>query len=233
MMIRLIANRALSCLILFSVLSGAAGGQTLLEEVRSDVVLKIAPLPLFDIYNTAQVGIEIPFKDSQFTFQQELGYGHTNFSIWYAEDESRPDRHHVRSRTQLRYYFREWNKVRVYLAGEYFLRNSITRNHEWRGTDCDNWGGCAYFTEQNYKTGRIAHALHAKFGFQFWLSERIAMEFYTGLGVRQIQIKSLSGNPPEWFRDDTDAWWEPEGKGVHGPYPSVAMGFQLGIRLGK
>ena len=203
--------------------------QTILEENRNKVVLKWAPVPLFDFYNTLQLGVEIPFPDPRFSFQQELGYGHSSFNIWYAEREDMPDRHSFRSRSQLRYYLREWNSFRIYFAGEYFIRNSRTYARSYIGGNCEH--GCDYYKETPHATARLAKAVHLKFGFQSWLSPRICMDVYAGPGFRSIRSKSFTTNVPDYY--DDGPWWENSNTRAGQPIPSFAMGFQLGIRLGK
>ncbi len=203
--------------------------QTILDDTRDKVVLKWAPVPLFDYYNTMQLGVEIPFPDPRFSFQQELGYGHSSFNLWYAERDKVPDRHSFRSRTQLRYYLKEWNSFRIYLAGEYFIRNSRTRSSSYVGVNCEN--GCDYYKDTPYTTGRLAKAIHFKFGFQTWLSHRVSLDVYGGPGLRTIRSKSFT--PGITGHYDDGPWWESHSTDPGEPIPSVAMGFQLGIRLGK
>ncbi len=203
--------------------------QRVLDETRDKVVLKWAPVPLLDFYNTLQLGVEIPFPDPRFSFQQELGYGHSSFNLWYAEGENVPNRHSFRSRTQLRYYVREWNSFRIFFAGEYFIRNSRTHDTSYIGVNCEN--GCDYYKETPHTTGRLAKAVHFKFGFQSWISQRVCLDVYAGPGLRSVRSKSFTPGVPGNY--DDGPWWEyyrtPPGK----PIASFAMGFQLGIRLGK
>ncbi|GAA4445771.1 hypothetical protein GCM10023091_37800 [Ravibacter arvi] len=208
--------------------------QTAIDKVHNGVILKVAPLTLFDVYNTLTVGAEIPFRHRQLTFQQEFGYGHTDLSLWYLNySEDRPDRHHFRARSQLRYYVKEWKKNRIYFAGEYFLRRSINNQTRWVNQYDYQSGNYAYSREYTYKTENIVNAVHAKFGAQFWPSDRVGIEIYFGLGLRKTFIKSLTPDVNISWEDNYDAFWEPEHFGFHGPVPSLASGFQLCFRLGK
>ncbi len=205
------------------------GAQTILDDTRNKVVLKWAPIPLFDYYNTLQLGVEVPFPDPRFSFQQELGYGHSSFNLWYAERGDIPDRHSFRSRTQLRDYLKEWNSFRIFVAGEYFVRNSRTYGYSYTGVNCDN--GCDYYKEVRHTTGRVAKAIHFKFGFQSWLSPRVSLDVYGGPGIRTIRSKSFTPGITDYH--DDGPWWESSNTDPGEPIPSIAMGFQLGIRLGK
>lgn len=204
--------------------------QTLLEQNRDHVVLKWAPLSLFEYYNTFLLGVEIPFRNPRFTFQQELGYGHASMSIWFTEDEARPNRHVVRSNSQFRFYIKEWKSFRLFTAAEYFLRRSRTYAIEFDPHDCE--GGCADYSGAPYDTERIVNALHLKFGFQAWLSRRISLEVYTGYGYRTIKSRSLTpGVSPLWR--NKERWWDIPQASLREPLPSFAPGFQIGLLLGK
>lgn len=205
-------------------------GQTVLDDTRDKVVLKWAPLSMLDYYNTFQVGAEIPFSNPRFSFQQEFGYGHSRFNVWFAERDDVPDRHIFRSRSQFRYYFKEWNSFRLFAAAEFALRRSRTFNAKYIGVDCD--GECSYFRETEYTTERLVNALHGKFGFQTWLSRRVSLDVYTGFGLRTVKNKSLTpGISPSW--DDDGGWWDEPNASFREPSPSFVPGFQIGIRLGK
>lgn len=205
-------------------------GQTVLDDTRDKIVLKWAPLSMLDYYNTFQFGAEIPFRNPRFSLQQEFGYGHSRFNVWFAENEDVPNRHIFRSRSQFRYYFKEWNSFRLFAAAEFALRRSRTFNVKYIGTDCD--GGCSYFKETEYTTERLVNALHWKFGFQTWLSRRVSLDVYTGFGLRTVKSKSLTpGILPSW--DDDGGWWDEPNAGFRDPLPSLAPGFQIGIHLGK
>src|SRR5690606_41440045 len=66
--------------------------QTLLEQNRDHVVLKWAPLSLFEYYNTFLLGVQIPLRNQRFTSHLVLGYGHPSMSIWFSEYEEWPKR---------------------------------------------------------------------------------------------------------------------------------------------
>jgi hypothetical protein len=61
-----------------------------LDTLGSVIILKFTPLALFDLDNTVQAGVEVPLRNPAWTEQQELGYGHSAFNLWYAEREEHP-----------------------------------------------------------------------------------------------------------------------------------------------
>lgn len=212
-------------------LSQSGRAQTLPDDSRDNVVLKWAPLSMLDYHNTFQVGVEIPLPVPGLSFQQELGYGHARFSIWHSENARVPDRHNFRSRSQLRYYVKGWNTFRLFAAAEHFLRRSVTQNMDYIGVECD--GPCAYYRETEYTTERIVNAFHGKFGFQTWLTPRLCLDVYSGLGIRGIKSRSLTPGVTSVRWQDDGGWWEEANVPLKRPVASLSTGFQLGIRLGK
>jgi len=203
------------------------------EESREHIILKWSPLSLFDIDNTFQAGVEIPLKNDRFTIQQDVGYGHSNFNVWYAQEEDRPDKTTIKSRTQLRYYFYEKRKFRSYVAGEYLFKRIVTRETQWVGMDCGGVNGCGYFENKDVKLGRFVSALHAKFGWQIYFSNRTSMDLFMGFGLRKARVKSLTPNAENVrFNNDWD-WFRSNRPGNYQVIPSLAIGFHLGIALGK
>lgn len=202
------------------------------DSLGSVVILKITPLALFDVDNTLQLGLEVPFHNPAWTFQQEVGYGHSSFNIWYTERENYPDRETWRFRSQLRYYFRNNNQSSPYIAGEYLFKKNSEQKTESVGVDCLNgpFGPCAYFQIKDRNLGRFVNAFHIKWGWQFRMGGRWYFDTYVGGGIRALQVRYLDGGGRSLdnrgisiFRKDTP--------GRYRPIPSLSAGVHFGYRL--
>ncbi|GHB65201.1 DUF3575 domain-containing protein [Persicitalea jodogahamensis] len=204
------------------------------DSLGAIIILKITPLALFDLDNTVQVGLEVPMKNPAWTIQQEAGYGHSAFNLWYGERRQHPDRETWRFRTQIRYYFRQQNQNSPYLAGEYLFKKNSEEKYESVGVDCTNgpFGPCAYFQNRATHLGRFVSAFHVKWGWQFPMGERMTFDTYVGGGIRSLTVRYLSlpenaqiNNGRGFFDFRTDR------PGRYGPLPSFSAGFHFGWRL--
>lgn len=226
-------KRSVYCLCLFLISSTCSLAQIDPEESRKHIIVKWSPLSLFDIDNTFQVGAEIPLKDNRFTIQQDVGYGHSSFNVWYAEEEDRPNKATIKARTQFRYYFFEKTRFRSYVAGEYLYKRLVNSERQWVGVDCSGTGGCSYFENKNVRQGRFVNALHVKAGWQFYFSNRTSLDVFAGFGLRKAHVRSLTEGAQninfnggwEFFRSDAN--------GSHEVIPSLSLGFHLGVAIGK
>ena len=203
------------------------------DEFKKHIILKWSPLSMFDIDNTVQLGIEVPLRNDRFTIQQEAGYGHSSFNMWYSDFEHRPDIATIKSRTQLRYYFFEKPKFRSYVAGEYLFKRVLTQETQWVGMDCANTGGCSYFTYKKVEQGRFVNAVHAKIGWQFYFSNRTSLDLFVGFGLRKARVKTLTKGVGNVNFDNGWDWWVNNNNARSEVIPSVSTGFHLGFALGR
>ncbi len=223
------------CTLALLLLVSASGYAQVLrpDTLGSVVILKITPLTLFDLDNTLQLGLEVPFRDPAWTFQQEMGYGHSAFNLWYNERENYPDRETWRFRSQLRYYFRKNNQSSPYIAGEYLFKKNSEERTESVGVDCPNgrFGPCAYFQVKERHLFRFVGAFHVKWGWQFKMGNRWYFDTYVGGGIRALQVRYQDG------MDRTDFGWRfrslfrDSAPGRYGPSPSFSAGVHFGYRL--
>ncbi|TDE17246.1 DUF3575 domain-containing protein [Dyadobacter psychrotolerans] len=205
--------------------------QTYVRQNANNVIVKFAPLAMFDIDNTFQAGIEIPIN-TRWTVQQDFGYGHANFNLWYIDRNERPDKTTWKSRTQIRYYFYQKNRFAAYLAGEYLYKRVVTQQTQWVGVDCGT-GGCNYFENKNVKLARLANGMHVKAGWQFYFSNRTTIDLFTGFGLRNRQLRILTPNVDRADFGDDFGIFSNNTPGSSILLPSVAVGFHIGIMLGK
>ncbi|TDB68167.1 DUF3575 domain-containing protein [Arundinibacter roseus] len=207
------------------------------DSLSSVIMLKVTPLALFDLDNTVQVGIELPLPNPAWTFQQEMGYGHSAFNLWYSERLENPNRETWRFRSQLRYYFRKRNQQSPYLAAEFLFKKNSREKLESIGMDCTGEffnRQCAYFQNRTTHLGRFVNAFHLKWGWQFYLSERWSMDMYAGAGLRGLKVKYLSPNVDDQpFRDNNFFDVRTDEPGAYGPFPSLSMGLHLSYSLSK
>jgi hypothetical protein len=220
----------LSILVLISTF--AAYSQVDTREMKEHVTLKFLPLGLFDFDNTVQVGVEVPFSNNRFSFQQEVGYGHSSFNIWYHEDGRHPDKSTIKTRTQLRFYFYEKRRARSYVAGEFLYKRVINRQSQWVGQNCI-YGDCDYLEYKDVRFGRFVNAVHVKVGWQFYFSNRMTLDLYTGFGVRDIRGRTLTPNAGNATMTDDWFIWNNRRGTYREVFPSVTPGFQIGFSLGK
>ena len=203
------------------------------DESKKHIILKWSPLSMFDIDNTVQLGVEVPLRNDRFTIQQEAGYGHSSFNIWYSDFEHRPDIATIKSRTQLRYYFFGKPKFRSYIAGEYLFKRVLTQETQWVGMDCVTNGGCSYFTNKKVEQGRFVNAVHAKIGWQFYFSNRTSLDLFVGFGLRKARVKILTKGVENVDFDNGWDWWVNNNNARSEVIPSVSTGFHLGFALGR
>ena len=203
---------------------------------KDHLIIKFLPLGMFDIDNTFQVGLEVPLPNTSFSIQQEAGYGHSLFNVWYQGDNKHPDKNTIKARTQFRFYFFERSRIRSYVAGEYLFKRVVNKDNQWVGQDCI-YGNCAYFENKNVRFGRFVNAVHVKAGWQFYFQNRMTIDVYTGFGLRNIKGRNLTQNAENARLDDDWLIWQGGYRGRNGTYdqvfPSLAFGFQIGVALGK
>lgn len=205
------------------------------DTLGSVMILKMAPLSLFDLDNTVQAGLEVPLKNPAWTVHQELGYGHSVFNLWFYERGEHPNRETWRSRSQLRYYFRKRNQKSAYVAAEYLFKKNSEQKFESVGYECTGVQfnqQCAYFKNQKTHLGRFVNAFHLKFGGQIVIGERWLLDMNVGLGIRALNVRYLDKYPkPVLGRDFQFFDFRTDVPGRYQPTPSFSLGVQLGYRL--
>lgn len=204
------------------------------ETAKRHVIIKYSPLPMFDLDNTVQFGVEVPLGKGDFAIQQDLGYGNSSFNGWYHDDSRRPDKETFKSRTHLRWYFVEKRRMRAYFGPEVLYKKVVYRESQWAGRECDSpWGPCSFFQSQNVRVDKDVVAGHARFGWQFISPGRFVFDVFTGIGFRNIATTSHSPGIPDSDINSISDSWERIHPNESDFHPSAVMGFHLGILLGK
>lgn len=196
-------------------------------------VIKWAPLSVVDPDNTFQFGAEYLFA-RRWAVQQEFGYGNHHFSfmkISVNEQDLRAlERKEVwRTRLELRYYlneFRPQQKLGKYLAAEVLYKrvNWLEQTANWLR---DPYGTISI--PPNIPITKDVVALHVKGGVQWRLSERLLMDFYTGIGGRMLYVSDVQGRLEgrKMYR-----FWEftPSEPGRYSRL-SMSLGFKVGYLI--
>ncbi|MBO9616407.1 MAG: hypothetical protein J7619_27200 [Dyadobacter sp.] len=204
------------------------------ETAKRHVIVKYSPLPMFDLDNTIQFGVEIPLGKGDFALQQDLGYGNSSFNGWYHDNSQRPDKEIYKSRTHLRWYFVEKRRMRAYVGPEVLFKKVVYRESQWLGKDCESpWGPCSFFQNQQVRVDKNVVAGHVRFGWQFITPGRFVFDVFTGIGFRHIFATSHSPGIPDSDIRGVDDSWERISPNESDVRPSAVMGFHLGILLGK
>jgi hypothetical protein len=207
-------------------------GQIDAETSQKRVIIKLSPLALFDFDNTVQLGAEVPLGLSRFSIQQDMGYGRSSFNVWRTSEDSRPFKETYKGRTQLRYYYLQRRRFKAYVAGEYLFKKVVYTQNQWVGMDCAGWN-CGYFESRFVKVARNVNAGHVKMGWQFYFGNRMALDIFSGLGLRNIQVESITPVLGNTRIEQSGEWFEYDTPGTNETIPSIAMGFHFGIILGK
>jgi len=216
------------CLLAF-----ASVGQIDAQSAGKHVIIKFAPLALFDFDNAIQFGVEVPLGKG-FSVQQDLGYGPQAINGWHSTGDNPAEKQTFKSRTNLRYYYLERRRMKPYVSAELLLKRVIYSQNKWVGMECsEQWGPCNYFENKMIKTRRMVGAGHAKAGMQFYFSSRIALDLFAGVGFRSIKVRSITNLPGNVRVPRNDNWFEYDTPGTNEFIPSLSLGAHIGIILGK
>lgn len=198
------------------------------------LIVKVTPSMLLDPDNTLALGAEIPLGRG-WSLQQEVGWGNAYMNLW--DERSRyADKNNWRFRTQLRYYFTKpaSRLVGSYFALEYFRKEIFIRQYQAIGRQCNPLtGACAYFEEGILRTRRRVSALHAKFGYQWLIPDRMVVDMYIGAGLRKLIVTNNDplGQVNTNVRDINLFNLRSLRPGHYEPIVSISGGFSLGILL--
>lgn len=204
------------------------------ESTKRHVIIKYSPLPMFDLDNTIQFGVEVPLGKGDFSLQQDLGYGPRRMSAWQYDDDDAPDKQTFKSRTHLRWYFVEKRRMRAYVGPEFLYKKVVYRETQWVGKECDGmYGPCSFYQSRDVRVDKNVVAGHARFGWQFIKPSRFTFDVFTGVGFRHIFNTSHTPGVPSSEVHGVDDLWEYIKPNDSDLRPSAVLGFHLGIVLGK
>ena len=148
-------------------------------------------LTLIDVDATLQLAAE-RFLGKRWSVQQEIGYG------WWTWNNSgnnttNEQRNHYqtwRFRTEGRYYLSnfEENNFGKYVALEILYKQVSYPQTQTIGRNCMN-GRCDYYEIADYLYVRRVAAGHIKVGLQGIVGKRFLVDFFAGIGIRQIEVR--------------------------------------------
>jgi hypothetical protein len=202
-------------------------------NAANHVIIKYSPLPMFDSDNTIQFGVEVPLGKSGISLQEDLGYGHSKFNLWYQETNHVPNKATYKSRTHIRYYYFDRRRVRGYVGAEFLYKKVVYSENQWVGMECSGFGGCNFFENKDVKVARVAIAGHARLGWQLYFPSRLTLDFFTGIGMRSINVRTLTPGLENAQVTSPEEIWVSNTPGSHYVVPSLVLGVHLGIVLGK
>jgi hypothetical protein len=197
---------------------------------RPAYVIKWAPFSALDIDPTIQFGLEYLMKGN-WSLQQELGYGHYNHSNANINGNALWNKEVWRSRSEVRLYLGSHRKpAGGYTAFEVLYKRVNFNQETTLGQACED-GMCSYFERVSYKVLRDVVGYHLKIGGQALLEKRIALDFYTGLGFRNIHVKTPGkGAGSEWRDDEPILAIYPTRQGSY-RLISMNLGFKAGYLI--
>ncbi len=196
-------------------------------------IIKFAPLSLMDIDPTVQFGLEYLAGD-KWGLQQELGYGHFNFSAFSPNGDDMQQKEVWRSRTEARLYLDNYRpRPRgAYLAFEVLYKRVNYIEDVEIGRDCEN-GDCAYEELVQNKVLKDVWGFHFKVGGQTVIGKRIALDFYVGVGGRSVHVQATNKELEAiWKEDHQIMVGNPSRPGTYGLF-SANLGFKVGYLLFK
>ena len=158
------------------------------------VILKVDLLSFFDSYSNLLIDVEHRLKPDIY-LQHGIGFvtGFNNYD--FDDDEFINDPIGFKLRNEIRFYldFRKQSRKAFYLAPELLYGYVFGDEEETVGVNCDN--GCDFFRLVDFRAKRQEAALHLKLGNQRIYREKLAVEYFFGVGYK-YEWFSVSGLDP-------------------------------------
>jgi hypothetical protein len=137
-----------------------------------------------------------------------------------------------RSRTEARLYLSNYRPrpTGTYLAFEVLYKRVNYEGEDEVGRNCEN-RNCEYKEAVEYKLLKDVVGFHFKFGVQAFIRERVALDFYIGIGGRNATVKTNNKELEEiWKQDRYSFVANPSHPGSFGLI-SGNLGFKVGYLL--
>ncbi len=209
------------------------------------VVLKLAPLTLFEFQNTFELGAEVRMSD-RMSIQGQLGYA-PDWLIWESSTTQYTNRENWRGRLETRWYIGHPRRtVRSgppafplgrYVAIDLLYKQMNTINQQTIGRQCT--GGCAYFEKTRDLTTRYIGGIGIKLGSQTVIGYQRStgapswlLDAYVGVSIRKGWTEQPAVEP------DAIRFYNGSGFLSVDPFrapnqfsPNVLMGLKVGFAL--
>jgi hypothetical protein len=221
---------------LFGTFSIVSSAQDSLNKPH--LILKIAPLTIFDIDNTFEFAAEHRLgKSNRWTLSEQIGYGAGVANVW--DENYGNSREHLRVKTEARRYKNNNGQMTgFYTAYELFFKQVNDKINRSVGRECGS-GPCAYFENLDYPVSKYVAGTTIKIGYQLRFNDenkkksKFMFDFYVGLGLRRIMIDhKIDGAATQ-----NNSWFGNDGFFSFGSFGYVDRAYNiphasLGIRLG-
>jgi hypothetical protein len=160
---------------------------------KNHLILKIAPLTIFDFDNTFEFAVEHRLgKQNRWTLSEQLGYGAGVANVW--EENFGNSREHFRAKMEARRYKKANGEMAgFYTAYELIFKQVNDNISRSVGRECES-GPCTYFEDLNYPVSKYVVGTTAKIGYQHRFKDgnnkntKFMFDFYVGLGLRRVMI---------------------------------------------
>ncbi len=195
---------------------------------------KFSPLDIFSAVPTFGTDVEVNVNE-RFAFQVGVGAIPTFFQFMANEELGGYDRMGgYKIRGEGRIYMPV--KTNRYLAVGMSVRHIIIKDEVAIGMEpfTNQWGGTdfAYFQDTPMLFNRINTNLDLKFGFQKIKKGGLVLDFYTGLSIRAVQVRSNSEIPAGGdFPNQRGVWTLTQNYNL--TYPTPIVGFKIGFAQKK
>lgn len=204
-------------------------------ELQTKTILKFAPLSLLDIYSSIQFAVEQKVG-AKTSLQLEAGYILPIDLNDGREEADYENMHGLRLRSEFRYYL-VLNKSRtggMYMAPEFLFINLDYDVEEIAEIYFLHGNGWSYYKQLEFEVDKKVFGYHLKVGYQKVFTDGFVLDFYAGLGGRNVVIQS--GRPAEDGLEmvrDRDEWrlFPVEKEDGNFSRISASLGFKLGFRL--
>ncbi|WP_259016199.1 hypothetical protein [Emticicia fluvialis] len=205
---------------------------------KKHLIVKFAPLAMFDVDNTFQMAAEHNLSGKRWTLSEEFGYGTGKANLWgNSFNSSKSDfRENFRAKIEARKYKEAFTGR--YAAYELFYKQINDRYSKNVARECEN-GACNYYETVSYPVNKFVVGLTAKIGYQlrirdeFKKNTKFVFDFYVGAGIRRIIINHHDNSGPgeDYWNYGRKSLFDNSGLGYKDArfnIPHLALGFKLG-----
>lgn len=186
-------KKNLCFVVLLAILGQKISAQDSLD--RKHLIVKIAPLAMFDIDNTFEFAAEHRLnKKNRWTLSEQVGYGAGVANIWGENNAYNPQREHYRAKLEARRYSKAKPDMTGYYMGyEVFYKQVNDQLNKSVGRECES-GPCNYYENLDYPVTKYVLGTTVKVGYQVRFRDEdkkktnFVFDIYVGLGLRRIMI---------------------------------------------
>ncbi len=204
-------------------------------ELQTRTILKFAPLSLLDIYSSIQFAVEQKVG-AKTSLQIEAGYILPIDLNDGRRDANYENMRGLRLRSEFRYYLvlNKMNTGGLYMAPEFLFINLNYDVEEIDKVFFLNGEGAFYYRQTEFDVDKRVFGYHLKIGYQKVFTDGFVLDFYAGLGGRNVIVES--GRPIDDgfdIMEDRDEWrlFPIEKEDGNFSRISASLGFKLGFRL--